>query len=159
MIGTMLQTNDRAPAFSLPDQDGNIRSLSEYAGTWLLLYFYPKDDTPGCTEEACSLRDNLSALKAKGLTIIGVSTDSVASHRKFADKHGLPFTLLADEKKEAVSAYGLWAEKSMYGKKYMGTLRSSFLIRPDGTIAKIYEKVKPGEHAAEILHDMDDMIS
>lgn len=158
-MGDMLQTGTPAPAFSLPDQDGNIRSLSDYAGKWLLLYFYPKDDTPGCTEEACSLRDNLSALKAKGLEIAGISTDSVASHRKFADKFGLPFTLLADEKKETVNAYGVWAEKSMYGKKYMGTLRQSFLIRPDGTVAKTYEKVKPGEHAAEILRDMDDMIS
>ncbi len=155
----MLETNSKAPAFSLPDQDGKIHSLNEYAGRWLLVYFYPKDDTPGCTEEACSLRDNLSALKAKGLSIVGVSTDSVASHKKFAQKFTLPFPLLADEKKEMVEAYGVWAEKSMYGKKYMGTLRNSFLIRPDGTIAKIYEKVKPGEHAVEILHDMDDMIS
>jgi len=155
----MLETNSKAPAFSLPDQDGKIHTLDEYAGGWLLVYFYPKDDTPGCTEEACSLRDNLSALKAKGLSIVGVSTDSVASHKKFAQKFTLPFPLLADEKKEMVEAYGVWAEKSMYGKKYMGTLRNSFLIRPDGTIAKIYEKVKPGEHAVEILHDMDDMIS
>ena len=155
----MLRTNAKAPDFSLADQDGMMHSLSEYAGRWLLLYFYPKDDTPGCTQEACSFRDSLAELKTKGLTIVGVSTDSVASHRKFADKFTLPFTLLADEKKETVNAYGVWAEKSMYGKKYMGTLRSSFLIRPDGTIAKIYEKVKPGEHAAEILHDMDDMIS
>lgn len=155
----MLETNSKAPAFSLPDQDGKIHSLDGYAGGWLLVYFYPKDDTPGCTEEACSLRDNLSALKAKGLSIVGVSTDSVASHKKFAQKFTLPFPLLADEKKEMVEAYGVWAEKSMYGKKYMGTLRNSFLIRPDGTIAKIYEKVKPGEHAVEILHDMDDMIS
>jgi len=155
----MLETNSKAPAFSLPDQDGKIHTLDEYAGGWLLVYFYPKDDTPGCTEEACSLRDNLSALKAKGLSIVGVSTDSVASHKKFAPKFPLPFPLLADEKKEMVEAYGVWAEKSMYGKKYMGTLRNSFLIRPDGTIAKIYEKVKPGEHAVEILHDMDDMIS
>ncbi len=152
----MLETNSKAPAFYLPDQDGNIHSLDEYAGGWLLVYFYPKDDTPGCTEEACSLRDNLSALTSKGLTIVGISTDGIASHRKFADKFSLPFTLLSDEKKEAVEAYGVWAEKSMYGKKYMGTLRSSFLIRPDGTIAKIYEKVKPGEHAAEILQDMDE---
>ncbi len=155
MIAHMPETNQKAPAFSLPDQDGNIHSLADFAGGWLLVYFYPKDDTPGCTEEACSLRDNLSGLKAKGLAIVGVSTDSVASHRKFADKFSLPFPLLADEGKQVVNAYGVWAEKSMYGKKYMGTLRSSFLIRPDGTIAKIYEKVKPGEHAAEILHDMD----
>lgn len=153
----MLETNSKAPAFSLPDQDGKIHSLDEYAGGWLLVYFYPKDDTPGCTEEACSLRDNLSTLKEKGLSIVGVSTDSVASHKKFAEKFTLPFPLLADEKKEMVEAYGVWAEKSMYGKKYMGTLRNSFLIRPDGTIAKVYEKVKPGEHAAEILHDMDEL--
>jgi len=159
MLIHMLKQNDAAPAFSLPDQDGKIHALSDYAGKWVLVYFYPKDDTPGCTEEACKFRDSTSQLEERGLTVIGISTDAVVSHRKFADKYELPFTLLADTEKKTVGAYGVWAEKSMYGKKYMGTLRSSFLIRPEGTIAKVYENVKPGTHAEEILHDMNDMIS
>lgn len=159
MLSRMLHANDAAPAFSLPDQDGKIHALSDYAGKWLLVYFYPKDDTPGCTEEACKFRDSTSQLEKRGLTVIGISTDPVQSHKKFADKYDLPFTLLADTEKKVVEAYGVWAEKSMYGKKYMGTLRTSFLIGPDGKIIKVYENVKPGSHAEEILHDMDDRIS
>lgn len=143
-----------APAFSLPDQTGTERSLSEYAGKWVLLYFYPKDDTPGCTLEACQIRDQFQDFASIGAVVLGVSTDSVSSHAKFAKKYELPFTLLADENKEVVGKYGVFGEKKFMGRTYMGTMRTSFLIRPDGTIAKVYEKVKPETHAAEVIADL-----
>ncbi len=149
-----LKIGSKAPAISLPDQNGKIQKLSDYLGQWVLVYFYPKDDTPGCTTEACSLRDNfpkLGKLKAK---VFGISTDSVASHKKFAEKYQLPFTLLADVDKKVVEKYGVWAEKSMYGRKYFGILRNSYLIDPQGKIIKIYEKVKPATHAEEVLEDL-----
>lgn len=149
-----LKIGSKAPAISLPDQNSKIQKLSDYLGQWVLVYFYPKDDTPGCTTEACSLRDNfpkLGKLKAK---VFGISTDSVASHKKFAEKYQLPFTLLADVDKKVVEKYGVWAEKSMYGRKYFGILRNSYLIDPQGKIVKIYEKVKPATHAEEVLEDL-----
>lgn len=151
------QINKLAPDFTLPDQDGKKHKLSDYKGEWILLYFYPKDDTPGCTTEACTLRDNLpkfGKLKAK---VFGISVDSVASHKKFADKYKLPFTLLADEDKKVVEKYGVWQEKSMYGRKYMGTVRNSYLINPEGKIVKIYEKVKPADHAQQVLDDIKEL--
>ncbi len=126
---------------------------AEYLGSWLLLYFYPKDDTPGCTAEACGLRDHFAELTKAGIRIVGVSTDSSKSHARFVEKYSLPFTLLADEQKEIVQAYGVWQEKSMYGKHYMGIVRTSFLIDPEGIVRKIYQKVKPEEHAEEIARD------
>ncbi|MDQ3018397.1 MAG: thioredoxin-dependent thiol peroxidase [bacterium] len=150
-----IKVNSKAPDFTLPDQNGNPHKLSTYKGRWVLIYFYPKDDTPGCTTEACSLRDNLPKFKQSDVMIFGISTDSVASHKKFADKYGLPFTLLADEDKTVVTKYGVWGEKSMYGRKYFGTYRSSFLINPQGKIAKIYDKVKPAAHADELLKDIN----
>jgi thioredoxin-dependent peroxiredoxin len=144
-----------APDFTAPDQDGNICSLADFAGSWLLLYFYPQDDTPGCTTEACSLRDTFSEFQKRGVAIVGVSTDPVKSHREFADKYSLPFTLLADERTAIVNSYGVWQEKTMFGHTYMGTVRSSFLIDPHGVIRKIYPRVKPDEHVAEILKDLD----
>lgn len=149
----ILKTGQKAPDFTLPDQNGDKHKLSDYQGQWVLLYFYPKDDTSGCTTEACALRDNFPKFK-KGAVILGVSIDSVTSHKKFAGKYKLPFTLLADEEKKVVTKYGVWAEKSMYGRKYMGTLRNSYLIDPQGKIAKIYEKVKPAEHAQQVLADL-----
>ncbi len=149
-----LEVGDRAPEFSLPDQNGNILSLKDFFGTRFLLYFYPKDNTTGCTKEACMLRDDFLDFKKLSVNIVGVSADSVISHKKFAEEYTLPFTLLADEKKEVLNAYGVWGEKSMYGKKYMGTLRTSFLIGPTGIIEKIYEKVKPAEHSGEVLEDI-----
>jgi len=146
-----------APAFTLPDQDGKEHSFKDYAGKWVLLYFYPKDDTPGCTIEACTIRDQFKDFKKIGAVVLGVSTDSVKSHKKFADAYELPFTLLADEDKEAVGKYGVWGEKQMYGKTYLGTMRTSFLINPEGKIAKVYEKVKPAEHAAEVIADLKAM--
>ena len=149
-----IKINQKAPDFSLPDQDGNKHKLSDYKGQWVLLYFYPKDDTPGCTTEACTLRDNFPAFKKIKAKVFGISVDSVASHKKFETKYKLPFTLLADEDKKIVEKFGVWQEKSMYGKKYMGTVRNSYLINPEGKIVKIYEKVKPAMHAEEVLADI-----
>ena len=153
-----LQAGDKAPNFKLLDQDGKTHSLADYAGGWFLLYFYPKDNTPGCTTQACQLRDDFLGFKKLNVRVVGVSIDSVKSHKKFADEYKLPFTLLADEDKEVVEAYGVWAEKSMYGRKYMGTLRTSFLINPKGVIEKIYEAVKPVEHSAEVLEDVKTLV-
>jgi thioredoxin-dependent peroxiredoxin len=143
-----------APPFSLPDQDGQEHALSDYAGKWVLLYFYPKDDTPGCTIEACTIRDQFQDFQSIGAVVLGVSTDSVESHRKFASAYELPFTLLADAHKEVVGAYGVFGERKFMGKTYMGTSRTSFLIRPDGTVAKVYTNVKPEKHAAEVIADL-----
>jgi len=143
-----------APLFTLPDQDGTERSLESLRGGWVLLYFYPKDDTPGCTKEACAIRDSFPAFDTSKVTVLGVSPDSVKSHKKFAEKYGLPFTLLADEGKEAVNAYGVWGKKKFMGREYDGVFRTSFLIAPDGTIKKVYENVKPEVHAAEVLDDL-----
>lgn len=143
-----------APAIELPDQNGKIHTLKEYKGKWVLLYFYPKDDTPGCTIEACTIRDQFKDFKKIGAVVIGVSNDSVKSHKKFVDAYELPFTLLADEEKEVVGQYGVFAEKKFMGRTYMGILRTSFLIDPKGKIAKVYEKVKPPVHAAEVIADL-----
>ncbi len=145
---------NKAPDFTMSDQEGETHSLTEAKGKWVLLYFYPKDDTPGCTTEACTIRDSWSAFKKTGTIVWGVSTDSTKSHAKFATKYKLPFTLLADPDKEVVGRYGVWGEKKFMGRTYQGTRRTSFLIDPDGRIAKIYENVKPAEHAAEVLSDL-----
>ncbi len=147
-----LKPGQLAPDFQLPDQDGKIHRLSDYRGQWVLLYFYPKDDTPGCTKEACVIRDSLPNFKKLKVKVFGVSVDSVKSHRKFAEKYSLPFTILADEKKEVVKKYGVWAKKKFMGKEYYGTLRTSFLIGQKGKIVKIYEDVKPEIHAGEVLN-------
>ncbi len=143
-----------APAFSLPDQDGVVHTLDEVRGKWALLYFYPKDATPGCTVEAQTLRDAFPDFGALDAVVFGISADSVESHKKFAEKHRLPFTLLADTEKKMVTAYGVWGKKKMMGREYDGIFRTSFLIAPDGTIAKVYENVKPAEHAAQVLADI-----
>lgn len=144
----------KAPPFKLPDENGKLHTLKEYRGKWLLIYFYPKDDTPGCTIEACAIRDQFKDFKKIGATVVGVSTDSVKSHKKFKDAYELPFTLLADEEKEMIRAYGVWGKKSMYGRTYMGTKRSSFLIDTKGIVRKAYEKVKPATHAEEVIADL-----
>lgn len=146
--------NTKAPNFTLTDQHGTTHSLAEYAGMQVLLYFYPKDDTPGCTTEACGFRDRLNELKSKNMQVLGVSIDNEKSHKKFAEKYQLNFPLLADTDKKVVKAYGVWKEKSMYGKKYMGIMRESFLIDPKGMILKHYENVKPDIHVEEILRDI-----
>ncbi|HEX4104290.1 MAG TPA: thioredoxin-dependent thiol peroxidase [Candidatus Paceibacterota bacterium] len=143
-----------AQDFILPDQDGKNHALSDYRGKWVLLYFYPKDDTPGCTKEACAIRDNFPDFSKLNITVLGVSGDSVASHKQFAEKYQLPFTLLADEDKKVVGLYGAWGKKKLAGKEYEGTFRTSFLIDPDGRIVKIYENVDPGTHAAQVLTDI-----
>jgi peroxiredoxin Q/BCP len=141
----------KAPTFSAPDQTGQAVSLADFVGKTVILYFYPKDDTPGCTTEACSFRDNHAALKKKGAVVLGVSPDSVQSHAKFVEKFTLPFPLIADEGHKIAEAYGVWVEKSMYGRKYMGVERSTFVIDCKGRIDAIHRKVKPGEHVGELL--------
>lgn len=149
-----IKVGDSAPEFSLPDQDGEIHSLSETLGSWTLIYFYPKDDTPGCTKEACSIGELFPAFEKIDAKVFGISVDPVKSHKKFANKYKLPFTLLSDEKKETVEKYGVWQNKKMMGREYMGTVRTSFLLDPRGAVAKIYEGVKPEEHAEEVLADI-----
>lgn len=148
-----LKEGNKAPDFKAMDQDGKDHKLSDYLGKWVLLYFYPKDDTPGCTKEACSIRDAWPDFKKLKMQVFGISIQDEKSHKKFSDKYDLPFTLLADPEKKIVEKYGVWGEKSMYGRKYMGTLRQSFLVDPKGKIAKIYEKVNPVSHASDILED------
>jgi len=146
-----LRVGVKAPDFTLPTGDGSTLSLKDMKGKKVVLYFYPKDDTSGCTKEACSFRDNVKLLEKRGTVVIGVSTDSPESHGKFADKYKLPFTLASDEKKELVKKYGVWKEKSMYGRKYMGTERTTFVIDEDGKIASIFTKVKVDGHVEELL--------
>lgn len=153
-----LKTGQSAPDFKLPDQNNKLRRLKDYQGQWALLYFYPKDDTEGCTVEACGLAEHFLSFVNIKAEILGLSVDSVQSHKKFANKYKLPFTLLSDEKKSVVKKYGVWQEKNMMGKKYWGTARASFLINPKGKIAKIYPKVEPERHAEEVLHDMQKLI-
>lgn len=145
--------NTKAPDFSLLDQDGKMHSLSQYKGKKILLYFYPKDDTPGCTTEACSFRDHLNELKKQGVQVLGVSADTEKSHKKFAERFQLNFPLLADVDKKLIEDYGVWKQKSMFGKKYMGIQRDSFLIDEEGVVIKHYEKVKPNEHVDEVIAD------
>ena len=135
----MRTVGQSAPDFSLPDQHATVHSLSAERGTWVLLYFYPKDDTPGCTAEACGFRDQFETLRERGVVVFGISADSVESHRKFSEKFSLPFPLLSDSEKTVIDAYGAWGEKSFMGKKYSGILRISYLIDPNGMIAKAYD--------------------
>jgi peroxiredoxin Q/BCP len=149
--------NKKAPAFTLPDQDGKKHKLSDYLGQWVLLYFYPKDNTPGCTKEACTIRDVWSEFKKAGIVVLGVSKDSVASHKKFADKFELPFTLLADVDHKVIEKYEAWKPKTMFGKEFLGIVRMSYLINPQGKIVKVYPKVKPAAHADEVLRDVKEL--
>jgi thioredoxin-dependent peroxiredoxin len=140
-----------APPFELKDQNGDEVTLRDLKGQWVVLYFYPRDDTAGCTKEACSFRDNYESLEAMGATVLGVSGDSASEHRKFAAKHNLPFRLLVDEDHSVARAYGAWGTKNMYGRQYEGILRSTFIIGPDGKIAAMWPKVKPDGHGDEVL--------
>lgn len=150
-----LKEGMKAPDFSLMSNEGKTVSLSSFKGKQrVVLYFYPKDDTPGCTVEACEFRDNIKKLDAKDTVVLGVSPDNTASHNKFIDKFKLPFLLLSDEDKKVCAAYGVWVKKSMYGKEYMGVARTTFIIGKDGTLEKIYEKVKPEGHAGEVLEQL-----
>jgi peroxiredoxin Q/BCP len=146
-----LKEGDKAPDFTAKDQNGKTVSLSDFRGKNVILYFYPKDDTPGCTAEACSFRDNYQSMLGQGFEVIGVSTDDEKSHKKFETKYSLPFPLLADTDKSINEAYGVWVEKNMYGKKYMGTARKTFLISTDGTITKIIDKVDTKNSSQQVL--------
>ena len=152
-----LRIGSVAPDFTLPDQDGKPHSLAEHRGRWVLLYFYPKDDTPGCTTEACTIRDRYTSFGAQQVIVFGVSTDTPASHKKFVEKYGLPFPLLADQEKKVVRAYRVWGKKKFLGREYTGTRRTSFLIDPKGKVAKIYEDVKPAAHVDEVLSDQSSL--
>jgi thioredoxin-dependent peroxiredoxin len=151
----MLKEGDKAPAFSTTDADGQTVNLKDFKGQKVVLYFYPKDDTPGCTKEACSFRDDFATYKKRGINVLGVSPDSEASHKKFAKKYKLPFTLLADHEHKIADAYGTYGQKKFMGRTYMGILRTTFLIDEKGKIKKVFEKVKPDEHAREVLEAFD----
>ena len=153
----MVEVGKKAPSFSLKDQDGNKVSLSELKGKNVVLYFYPKDNTSGCTQEACNFRDHFPNFGRLDAVIIGVSPDSVESHKKFATKYNLPFRLLSDEKKELVEKYGVWKEKSMYGRKYMGVERSTFIIDKTGRVRNIFRKVKVADHNKEVIKALKEL--
>src|ERR1035441_10222642 len=150
-IEPKLKAGDKAPEFSANTNGGRKISLADFTGKNVILYFYPRDDTPGCTKEACAFRDHFAEFKKRGAVVLGVSTDPVKSHDKFVEKFKLPFTLLADEDKKIVEAYGVWGEKSFMGRKYLGTHRVTFLIGSDSRIKKIWPRVRPEEHAQEVL--------
>ena len=147
----MLEVGTQAPAFTLPDQNGNLVRLSDFAGKKVILYFYPKDNTPGCTRQACAFAQSYPEFQARNVVVIGVSKDSMASHLKFAQKYELPFILLSDPELQAIQAYGVWQEKKLYGKVSMGIVRSTYLINEQGGIEKVMPKVKPDTNAADIL--------
>ena len=147
----MLKEGDKAPEFNLTDDAGNRIRLSDFAGKKVVVYFYPKDNTPGCTKEACSFRDNYDDILAKGAVVIGISADSEASHGKFKVKFDLPFYLLSDPDRTAIQGFGAWGEKSMYGKTYEGIIRSTFVLDETGTVIKAWPKVKPADHALEVM--------
>ncbi|NCN07181.1 thioredoxin-dependent thiol peroxidase [Candidatus Falkowbacteria bacterium] len=149
-----LTAKQKAPSFNLPDQTGELHKLTDYNGKWLLLYFYPRDNTPGCAKEACTIRDNFADFKKNGVVVLGVSADSVDSHNNFASKYQLSFPILADIDRETIKAYGAWGMKKFMGKSFKGIKRISFLINPQGKIAKVYDKVKPADHAQEVLNDI-----
>jgi peroxiredoxin Q/BCP len=148
---TTLKEGDKAPDFTAKDQNGKVVSLSDFKGKNVILYFYPKDDTPGCTAEACSFRDNYQSMLSKGFQVIGVSTDDEKSHKKFETKYNLPFPLIADRDKSIVEAYGVWGEKNMFGRKYMGTIRKTFLINAAGIIDEIIDKVDTQNSSQQVI--------
>lgn len=152
-----LKEGDPAPAFEALTQDGRVVSLNDFKGRYVVLYFYPRDHTPGCTREACGFRDAFEQLRRRGAVVLGVSVDDVASHRRFADKHALPFPLLADPDRRIVRAYGVWGRKTFLGRSFEGTHRVTFLIGPEGRIRKIWPRVKPDTHAAEVLEALDSL--
>lgn len=156
-MSNTLHVGDKAPAFEAPDQAEKIHRLEDYVGRWLLLYFYPKDGTPGCTTEACGIRDAWTLFEDSKTAVLGVSADSVKGHQKFAKNHKLPFPILSDPEKKIIKAYGVWGKKNMFGRTYDGILRMSFIINPQGKIAKIYPKVTPEGHAAQALKDIKEL--
>ncbi|MGI6161780.1 MAG: thioredoxin-dependent thiol peroxidase [Christensenellales bacterium] len=151
----MIKQGDKAPDFTLPDKDGKMVSLSDFKGQKVVVYFYPKDSTPGCTKQACAFRDSYGAFRTAGVNVIGISKDSVASHLKFAEAHGLPFTILADPGMEAINAYGVLKEKKMFGRTVMGVVRTTFVIDEEGMVIKVFEKANPDTNAYDILDFID----
>ena len=147
----MLPIGTKAPSFALPDQNGRVHTLEEYRGKKVVLYFYPKDNTPGCTKQACAFGELYPQFTEKGAVVLGVSKDSVASHKKFEEKYGLPFTILSDEGLEAIKAYDVWQEKNMYGKKTMGVVRTTYLIDENGVIVRAFSRVKAEENPQQML--------
>jgi len=150
----MLEVGTKAPDFTLPDQNGNMHSLSEYRGKKVILYFYPKDNTAGCTKQACGFAERYPQFTEKGAVVLGVSKDSVASHKKFEEKYGLPFTILSDPELVAIQAYDVWQEKKNYGKTYMGVVRTTYLIDENGRIVKVFEKVKAADNPEQMLGEL-----
>lgn len=153
----MLEVNSNAPNFDLPDQNGRSHKLSDYKNKWVVLYFYPKDDTPGCTKEACNFRDSISKFQDLDVQILGISKDPVASHKKFSDKFKLNFPILSDENKDVIEAYKSWGIKKFMGREFEGVIRNTYLIGPDGKIRKAYEKVNPLTHSSDILSDLESL--
>jgi len=153
-----LKEGGKAPDFKLPDQNGDVHELKDYKGKWVVVYFYPKDNTPGCTKEACNFRDNIKPIEKLNAEVIGVSTDTVKKHSNFVAKYDLPFTLLADEEQKMVNDFGVWGLKKFMGREYMGTNRMTFIIDPKGKIAKIYPKVKAATHGEEVLEDLKTLV-
>ncbi len=151
----MLTIGSTAPLFSLPNQDGKEVALADFRGKWAVVYFYPKDDTPGCTQEACSFRDGMAELAKHSIEVLGISKDTVTSHKKFADKYELNFSILADPEHKVIEAYDAWGEKSMFGKKYMGIVRSTIIVDPDGKVAEIFPKVTPVGHETAVLQAIE----
>ena len=150
----MLEVGTKAPDFTLPDQNGNMHSLSDYRGKKVILYFYPKDNTPGCTKQACGFAERYPQFIEKGVVVLGISKDSVASHKKFEEKYGLPFTILSDPELVAIQAYDVWQEKKNYGKTYMGVVRTTYLIDEEGKIAKAFDKVKAADNPEQMLGEL-----
>jgi len=150
-VAVTLETGDRAPSFTLKDQDGNTHKLADYKGQTVILYFYPKDDTPGCTKEACSFRDEHDGIEAEGAVVLGVSTDDADSHQRFRDKYDLPFPLLVDKDAKVATRYGAWGEKNMYGKVVVGMIRSTFVIGPDGKLLKVWKRARAADHGVAVL--------
>lgn len=150
----MLEVGTKAPSFTLPDQDGNVHTLEDYRGKKVVLYFYSKDNTPGCTKQACGFAELYPQFVEKGAVVLGISKDTVASHKKFQEKYGLPFTILSDTEKEVIQAYDVWKEKTMYGKKVFGVVRTTYLIDEEGTIVKAFGKVKAAENPSQMLETL-----
>lgn len=153
----MLEIGKSIPQFSLPDQDRKIHNIKDYKGKWVIIYFYPKDLTPGCTTEACNFQEALPDFNSIDAVIFGISKDSVKQHKKFANKYNLQFSLLSDENSDVCEQFGVWQKKSMYGKEYMGIARSTFIVNPAGKIVKVYPKVNVKEHHSEILNDLKEL--
>ena len=150
----MLETGSKLPQFSLPDQHGKVHNMGDYKDLWIIIYFYPKDLTPGCTTEACNFQEALPDFNSIDAVIFGISKDSVDKHKKFADKYNLQFSLLSDENSDVCEQFGVWQKKRLYGKEYMGIMRTTFVVNPDGKIVRVYQKVKVKEHHTEILNDL-----